>query len=95
MGSVLLAAVVVMVSVLVPAEGPPTVKDEGDNVQVAPGGQPLATVRLTVPPKPYCGVTLIVEFPVCPGAEMVTGDGFAERLKSATVIVNTPEFEAA
>jgi hypothetical protein len=40
-------------------------------------------------------VTLIVEFPACPGAEMVSGDGFADRLKSMTVIVTTAELEAA
>jgi hypothetical protein len=92
---VLLAAAVVMVSVLLPAEAPPTVTDEGENVQVAPVGQPLARLRLTVPPNPYCGVTVIAELPACPGAEIVTGEGLADRLKSVTVIVTTPELEAA
>jgi hypothetical protein len=82
-----------MVSVLVPGAAPLRVKDGGDNVQVAPGGQPLATLRLTVPLNPYSGVALMVEFPVCPGAEMVTGEGFADRLKSVTVIVTTGEVE--
>jgi hypothetical protein len=84
-----------MVSVLVPAEAPLTKRYVYDNVQVAPGGQPLATLRLTAALNPYSGATLIVELPACPGAEMVTGDGFADRLKSVMVIVTTPELEAA
>lgn len=42
-------AVVVMVSRSVTAEAPLTVTDGDASVQVAPIGQPLATVRLTVP----------------------------------------------
>jgi hypothetical protein len=62
-------------------------------VQVAPVGQPLATLKLTVPLNPFCGVTLRVELPVCPGAEMVTWDGFADTLKSVTVSVTCAEVE--
>ena len=64
-------------------------------MQVAPVGQPLAMLKLTVPVNPYCGVTLIVELPVCPGAEIVTGDGFADRLKSITVSITWAEVEVA
>jgi hypothetical protein len=82
-----------MVSVLVPGKAPPTVTDEGDNVHVAPVGQPLATLRLTVPPNPYWGVTLRVELAACPGAEIVTWEGFADRLKSDTVKASGAELE--
>jgi hypothetical protein len=84
-----------MVNVLVPGEAPPTLTDEGDNVHVAPVGQPLATLRLTVPPNPYWGVTLRVELAVCPGAEMLTGEGFADRSKSDTVNATGTELEGA
>lgn len=36
----------------------------------------------------------MIEFPVCPGAEIVTGEGFADRLKSETVSGVTGEVEA-
>ena len=68
----LLAAVVVMVSVLVAAEVPVRLRNEGEKVHVAPVGQPLITLKMTVPLNPYSGVTLRVVFPVCPGAAMVT-----------------------
>jgi len=38
---------------------------------------------------------LRVELPVCPGAAMVTFDGFAETLKSVTVSVTCAELEPA
>lgn len=93
MGGTLLAAVVVMVSVLVTAEVPFTVTDWVESVQVAPVGQPPSTKRVTVPVNPYCGVTLRVEVPVCPGAGMVTGEGFADKLKSVMVIDTAAEVE--
>jgi hypothetical protein len=83
-----------MVSVLVTAEVLLTVTDGDESVQVAPVGQTPATLRLTVPVNPYCGATLIVEVPVCPGAEMVTGEGFADTLKSVTLTVVAADVEA-
>lgn len=94
-GRVLLAPVVAMVSASVTAEALLRVTDGDVNVQVAPVGQPLATLRLTLPVNPFCGVTLIVEVPCCPGAEMVTGDGFADRPKSPTVTEFLGDVEAA
>ena len=94
-GGALLAAVVVMVNVLVTAEALLTVTDDGESVQVAPVGQPPATMRLTVPVNPYCGATLIVEVPAWPGAETVTGEGSADRLKSVMVIEAAAEVELA
>jgi hypothetical protein len=38
-------------------------------------------------------VTVIVEAPVWPGAEMVTGEGLAETLKSVTLIETAGEVE--
>jgi hypothetical protein len=94
-GGALVGAVVVMVSVLVAAEALLTMTDVGESVQVAPVGQPLATLRLTVPVNPFCGATLIVEFPACPGAGIVTGEGFADKLKSETETVAAGEVEVA
>ena len=42
---------------------------------------------VTVPVNPFRGVTVIVEVPDCPGAEMLIRVGFAEMPKSVTVIV--------
>ena len=89
------AAVVAMVSVLFAGEAPLTLTDPGEIVQVAPVGQPLATLRLTVPLKPFCPVTPIVELPPCPGAEMLMGEGLAATLKSETATVVAPDVEAA
>ena len=86
-GGALVGAVVVMVSVLVTAEALLTVTDAGEIVQVAPVGQPLPMLRLTVPVKPATGVTVSVDVPDCPGAEMVTGEGFADRVKPETLMV--------
>ena len=94
-GEAQLPAVVVMVNVLVAAEVPVTVTDEGEIVHVPPGGQPFITLRSTIPVNPPCGVMLIVEFPVCPGAEIVRGEGFADSLKSATAIGTAAEVEPA
>ena len=91
----LLAPVVVMVSVSATAEALLTLIDGDVNVHVAPVGQPLATLRLTVPMNPFCGVTLMIEVPCCPGAEMVTAEGFADRPKSLTVTEVAAEVEAA
>jgi hypothetical protein len=82
-----------MVSALVTAEVLPTVTDEGEKVHVALVGQPLPTLRATVPVNPYCGVTVIVEVPVWPGAEIVTGEGLADTLKSVTYSAATGEAE--
>ena len=51
-GRALEDAVVVMVSRSVTAEAPLTVTDGDESVQVAPVGQPLTTLRVTVPVKP-------------------------------------------
>ena len=86
-------AVVVMVSTSVTADEPLTVTEGEAKAQVAPVGQPLATLRVTAPVNPLCGLTLRVEVPACPGAEMVTGEGFAERAKSLTVADDDAEVE--
>ena len=82
-----------MVNVLVTADVPVTLTKGGEKLQVAPLGQPLATPKLTVPVNPFCGATLSIELPVCPGAEMVTFDGFADTLKSVTARVTWAEVE--
>jgi hypothetical protein len=94
-GGALLAAVVVMVSTSVAAEVLLTVTDGEAKVQVAPVGQPLATLRVTVPVNPLSGVTLMVDCPDCPGAEMLSGEGLADTPKSETVTVLAPEVEPA
>ena len=94
-GRALEGAVVVMVSVSVTAEAPLTVTEGDARVQVAPVGQPLATLRLTVPVNPNCGVILIVEVPPWPGAEMLMGEGFADTLKSVTAIGVAADVEVA
>jgi hypothetical protein len=76
---------VVIVNIEVTADALVGLTEAGAMVQVAPAGQPLVTLRVTVPVNPNCGVTLMVEFPPCPGAEILRGEGFAERLKSATL----------
>ena len=86
---------VVMVSTSVAAEAAVTLTDENANVQLAPVGQPLATDKLTVPVNPFCEVTLIVEVPVCPGAEIETGEGFADTPKSVTAREVADEVEVA
>ncbi len=85
---------VVMVSASVTAEELVTLTDGDANVQVAPVGQPLVTLRLTVPVNPPAGVTLMVDCPGCPGAGMMTGEGFADSVKPETVIVVAGEVEA-
>jgi hypothetical protein len=60
----------------------------GDTPQETPGAEkPALQVKLTVPVNPLVGVTVIVPVPVCPGAGMVRAEGFADRLKSARVMV--------
>jgi hypothetical protein len=88
-------AVVVIVSTSVTADAPLTLTDGDANVQVAPVGQPLATLRFTVPVNPLWGVTLTVVFPVWPGAEITSGDGLADTEKSPTVMLAAPEVEGA
>lgn len=83
-GGALEEPVVVMLSTSVTAVVPVTLTEGEAKVQVAPAGHPLTTDRLTVPVNPFCGLTLIVEVPGCPGAEIVTGEGFAETPKSVT-----------
>ena len=85
----------VIVSVSVTAEAPLTVTEGDARVQVAPVGQPLATLRLTVPVNPDCGVILIVELPPCPGAEMLMGEGLADTPKSVTARGVAAEVEPA
>jgi len=84
-----------MVNTSVTAEVPLTLTEGEANVQAAPVGQPPTTDRLTVPANPFCGVTLMVEVPGCPGAEIVTGEGFAETPKSVTVREVAAEVEVA
>jgi hypothetical protein len=83
------AAPVVMVRVLVAAATPLGATEVGENVQVAPVGQPLETDKVTVPVKSEIGVTETVDVPLAPGAEILMGEGFAETLKSATVTAIT------
>jgi hypothetical protein len=87
--------VVVIVSVEVTADALVGVTDAGAMVQVAPVGQPLVTLRFTVPVNPDIGVTLRVEVPPCPGAEMLRGEGLAERLKSETATAVALEVDPA
>ena len=94
-GSALLAAVVATVKLLVTAEVPLTVTEEGENVQVDRVGQPLATVRLTVPVNAPCGVVVTVEVPDCPGAEMSIEVGFADTEKSPTATLAEEDWELA
>jgi hypothetical protein len=84
-----------MVSVSATAKALLRLTDGDVNLHVAPVGQPLTTLRLTVPVNPYSGATLMVEFPVCPGAEMVIGEGFADTAKSVTLTVVPAEVEGA
>jgi hypothetical protein len=95
MGGVLAAAVVVTVSVSVTGEALVTLTDGEVSLQVAPVGQPLATLRLTVPVNPLAGVTLIAVVPVWPAAGMLRGEGVAERLKSETATGAALEVEVA
>ena len=78
--------VVVIDSVAVEGDDPDRVSDEGVIVQVVPVGQMLATIRFTVPVKPFNGVTVSVELPDCPGAGMEIVVGLAEMPKSVTVM---------
>jgi hypothetical protein len=48
-----------------------------------------AQVKATVPVNPVPGVTVMVEVPDWPGAEMLTLVGFAARLKSGTTVTAT------
>lgn len=88
-----LGAVVVMVSRSVCAVVLVTSTEGFAKVQVAPVGQPLATLRSTIPVNTFSGDTLIVEVPGCPGAEMVTGEGFADRVKSETAMADAAEVD--
>ena len=84
-----------MVSTSVTAEVLLKVRVGDAKVQLAPVGQPLATLRVTAPVNPACGLTLTVEVPVCPGAEIVTVEGLAVTEKSAMAILAVSEVEAA
>jgi len=92
-GGVALAwAVVVMVSVVVTGEDPVTLT--GVSVQDIPGPAPGKLHPMaTVPMNPFRGVTVIVEVADCPGAEMLIVVGFADTLKSVTLIVAGAEVE--
>jgi hypothetical protein len=94
-GGVQLPPVVIMFSVLAAGDAPVGLTDAGEIVQVAPVGQPLTTLRLTVPVNPPTEVTFRVVVPVCPGAEILMGEGFADRPKSATVTATAAEVEPA
>jgi len=94
-GGALAEPVVVMVSVLATGEALVGLTDAGDMMQVAPVGQPLATLRLTVSVNPNWGVTVMVELPCCPGAEMLRGEGLADTLKSETATDVAAEVELA
>ena len=78
--------VVVIVTTLVTAEEPAMLTDEGENVQSIPR-TPVQQDRLMVPVNPFRGVRVMVEVPDCPGAGMVMLVGFADILKSVTLIV--------
>jgi hypothetical protein len=94
-GGALLEPVVLTVSTSVTAEVLLIVTDGDAKVQVAAVGQPLATLRVTVPVNPLSGVTLTVDCPDCPGAEMATAEGFADTPKSEMVTAVAPELEPA
>ena len=91
----MVGAVVVIVSVLVTGEALVGLTDAGEIVQVAPVGQALPTLRFTVPVNPNLGVIVIVELPLCPGAEMLMGEGSADTLKSETAMGVAAEVELA
>jgi hypothetical protein len=71
----------------VTGEDPVTVTEGGEIVQVAPVGQAVAILKFTVPVNPFTGVTVSVKFPDCPAAGMVMLVGFADTVKSVTLIV--------
>ena len=62
----------------------------GLNVQVAPPSGETDDDRLTVPVKPFTGVTVIVEVTVVPVVKLIV-TGFAEIVKSLIVTVTVPE----
>lgn len=68
-----------MVRVAVTGELPAMSTDAGEIVQAIPG-ELFAQLRLTAPVNPFCGVTEIVVLPDCPGAEMLSVDGLADKL---------------
>ena len=88
-------ALVVMVSVEVAAATPLGATDDGENVQVAPVGQPPATVSVTVPVKSEIGVIERTAEPVAPGVEILMDEGLADTLKSATVTGTATEVDGA
>ena len=66
-----------MVSVELPE---PLVTEVGLRLAVAPDGAPDGGLKLTVPVKPFCGVTVMVLVPLFP-CVTVTLVGDADRLK--------------
>lgn len=80
-------AVVAIENMAVTGEDPVTVTEGGEIVQVAPVGQAVAILKFTVPVNPFTGVTVSVKFPDCPAAGMVMLVGFADTVKSVTLIV--------
>ena len=91
-GVALTSAVVVTVSVAATGEEPVRFKNDGETVQVDPGG-PLPQVKFSVPVSPFRGLMASVADPDCPGAEMLIVLGFAAMLKSVTVTVAGAEVE--
>src|SRR5579862_8363100 len=94
-GGAVAGPVVVIVRVAVTGDALVGLTEAGATTQVAPVGQPLVTLRFTVPVNPDIGVTLMVEAPPCPGAEMLRGEGLAERLKSETATAVALEVDPA
>jgi hypothetical protein len=88
-------AVVVTVNVADTVDEPDRLTDEGEMVHVAPGGHPEENAP-TVAFHPYRGVSVNVEVPDRPGAQMLMDEGLADTLKSAAVaVVATAVVEAA
>ena len=63
----------------------PRVTLVGKNVHVSPVDGDIVSVRFTVPVKPFCAVTVMVEVPVAP-ARMVTLAGLAVIVKGAATL---------
>ncbi len=66
----------------------------GLKVQVASDGSPEGQLKVTAWLKPACGVTVIVDVPLCPGELMVIVVGFAAMVKSSTAKGRIAEVDA-
>src|SRR5262249_26222553 len=86
-----LPEVPLMVSVTVPVVADPLAESEsvllpvagfGVNIGVTPAGKPAVTEKVTLPPNPFAGLTVMVLLPADPPCVMVMLEGEEEREKS-------------